>query len=513
MIEMDRRVFWRGMLLFVVLLAFAIRVSGLTAQSMWRDEIDALAFSQAPLSALLGNFSRAGWNGPLFYLLLRPWVAAAGRSEFGLRYFSLWFGVLGVALLYRLGKSWLSRPVGALAALLMAVAPYMVWYAQELKMYALVSTLVLVTLILYHRAVHGSDWRIWTMVIGLTWVTAGVHIMGGLLVLVLVGLFFAWWPVTRMQWPVALTALLGIALPGLLVAPWVLPLLFRGGNIGHHFVSLGSMVQILLHAFSQGITSFGGSLPIGVIVFGMLAGTALWPDLDRAQIVERVLQGLAKRSTPEATNARPGQLSQVHHVLALWVWLVVPVLGLYAISLRVPMFVDRYLIWIGPALYLLVARGIEQLGRRLKALGVLYLALVLFFAGWGIGKQVSAPIKSDFRAAAAYVRQHRQANELVLFHISYVRQTFEYYYGDSMPYADGIPSDDRTSEADVDAAMRERVAGYDTLWLVLSEPEMWDQRGMTVAWLDRHARVAQQDFARVSVIQYHLSPPSQRDSP
>ena len=115
--KLDRHVLRRGMLLFVVLLAFAIRVSGLTAQSMWRDEIDALAFSQMPVPALLGNFTRAGWNGPLFYLLLRPWVAIAGRSEFGLRYFSTWFGVLGVALIYRLGKAWFLQRTGTVAAL------------------------------------------------------------------------------------------------------------------------------------------------------------------------------------------------------------------------------------------------------------------------------------------------------------------------------------------------------------------------------------------------------------
>jgi hypothetical protein len=176
------------------------------------------------------------------------------------------------------------------------------------------------------------------------------------------------------------------------------------------------------------------------------------------------------------------------------------------------MFVDRYLIWTGPALYLLLARGIEQLGRRLKALGVLYLVVVLLFAGWGVWKQGAVPIKSDFRAAAAYMQQHRRRDELILFHISYVRQTLEYYYGDSSPYADGIASDERTAEADVDAAMRKRTAGYETIWLVLSEPEMWDRRGMTVAWLNKHLQVSRQDFARVSVIQYQVLP-SSRDSP
>ncbi len=475
----DRRILKQGALLFVLLLAFALRVSGLTAQSMWRDEIDALEFSQASLPTLVGYFVRPGWNGPLFYVFLRPWVALAGRSEFGLRYFSLWFSVLGVALLYRLGRAWFSPPAGALAALLSAVSAYMVWYAQELKMYALVCTLVLVVLYVYRLAIQRADWRLWVAVIILTWVTAGVHIMGALLVPVLVLLFVVWWPRSRSQWKVALVALAGVALPGLVAGPWALPTLLHGGNIGHHFVPLGSMARILLSAFSQGITNFGGDWALVVVVYGMLAGTLLRSGSDQA---------------------RP--------VMTAWVWLATPVLGLYAISLRVPMFVDRYLIWIGPAIYVLVARGIVQLRRRSALLGVVYLILVLGLNGWGVWKQLGEPIKSDFRAAAAFVRQRRRPDELALFHISYVRKTFEYYYGDAAPWADGIPTDEQTRESAVDAEMRAHTAGYETVWLVLSEPEMWDRRGMTVDWLTRHAQlVSRADFARVSVRQYRLSAP------
>jgi hypothetical protein len=53
--------------------------------------------------------------------------------------------------------------------------------------------------------------------------------------------------------------------------------------------------------------------------------------------------------------------------------------------------------------------------------------------------------------------------------------------------------------------MRERTAGYEVVWLVLSEPEMWDARGMTVAWLDEHGTPdLQADYARVSVIRYRM---------
>jgi mannosyltransferase len=194
-------------------------------------------------------------------------------------------------------------------------------------------------------------------------------------------------------------------------------------------------------------------------------------------------------------------------VVAAWTWLLVPLLGLYLISTRVPMFVDRYLIWTAPAFYLLLARGLDQLRQRSAFVAGVCLAGLLTLNGVAIWQQNAEPIKSDFRAAAAYLRQHRRPGELALFHISYVRDTFEYYYGAAVPAADGIPTDEATTPEAVDAAMRERTAGYHVVWLVLSEPEMWDARGMTVAWLDAHGQpTARADFARVSVIRYELTP-------
>ena len=78
---MDRRLLWRGALLLVILLAFACGSPGLTAQSLWRDEVDALRFSTLRPRRLLRNFTRPGWNGPLYYVLLRGWAGRpAGAS-------------------------------------------------------------------------------------------------------------------------------------------------------------------------------------------------------------------------------------------------------------------------------------------------------------------------------------------------------------------------------------------------------------------------------------------------
>lgn len=88
----------------LILLAFALRAYHLDHQSLWRDEVDALRFALFPLPKLLETFTQGGWNGPLYFLLLRVWVAAVGQTEFVLRFPSLLGGVLAVPLTYALGQ-------------------------------------------------------------------------------------------------------------------------------------------------------------------------------------------------------------------------------------------------------------------------------------------------------------------------------------------------------------------------------------------------------------------------
>jgi uncharacterized membrane protein len=527
-LEVDLGLLKRGGLLTLLLLAFAVPLSGLTAQSLWRDEIDALRFSQDSLGTLLGNFSRAGWNGPLYYLVLRSWVGLAGQSAFALRYLSLLCSVLGVALLYRLGRDWFSPGLGAVAALLMALSPYGTWYAQETKMYAMLPPLVLAILYLYRRALERRDGLLWAAVVAGVWLLMGLHVMGVLLIPVLAALLLPWWPLVRQarQQTVArpgaagqtraarlLDAVLarqaalalGLSvLPALVALPWAWQMLWRGGNIGHEFVSFPNMVKTMLYAFGRGITTTGGLWPIGLVIFFCLAGTLLWPDPGVASQHGPLLRAL------DALTGRRREIAEPAYVVLLWAWLLVPMLGLWLISTRVPMFVDRYLIWIGPAMFLLLARGYDQLRKRMPFLATLCLAVLLVFNGASVLAQSSTPIKSDFRGAAEYVRALRRPGEPILFHISYVRATFEYYFGPVAPAVNGVATDAQTTPESVDADLRAQLAGPQgqlppVVWLVLSEPEMWDQRGMTVAWLEEHAHPdLRAEFARVSVVRYRF---------
>ena len=103
-----------------------------------------------PLPELLAMFRQPGENGPLFFLCLRPWLTISGQSEFSLRFPSAWAGTLALPIVYILLRRLMSgtgrpgdgRTIATVGALLMATGPYLIWYGQEAKMYALLTALV-----------------------------------------------------------------------------------------------------------------------------------------------------------------------------------------------------------------------------------------------------------------------------------------------------------------------------------------------------------------------------------
>jgi ketosteroid isomerase-like protein len=115
------------------------------------------------------------------------------------------------------------------------------------------------------------------------------------------------------------------------------------------------------------------------------------------------------------------------------------------------------------------------------------------------------PLKSDFRAAAAYVAAHRQDDAPIMFHMPYVRYTFDYYFHGDYAALEGPWTNDGQTEAQVDTAMTRLLANTGDVWVVFSESGLWDARGLVRSWLDRHARLVEvAHFALVDVYHYDL---------
>ncbi len=145
------------MIYFILLLALVLRLPGIT-QSLWLDEAAQAMMSSTPFTAIWqisGDF-----HPPLFHSLLHFWMKV-GMSEAWMRILPLVFGVVTVYLTYLFGLRILkSKKVGLMAALLLAVAPYHVWYSQELRSYSLVTMLTLLSAYLMWQ----KKWKIYAVI-------------------------------------------------------------------------------------------------------------------------------------------------------------------------------------------------------------------------------------------------------------------------------------------------------------------------------------------------------------
>ncbi len=473
-------------------LAFLARIVALDAQGLWRDEVDQWRFALQSWGEMLRNFTRAGWNGPLYSPLLRVWIALTGESPFAMRFFSLLWGVLSVALLYVLVKRLVADTVhgenaARWSALLLALSPYMVWYAQEIKMYTWVPLLVLLALYALDRACIRPSWRWWATVLIATSLAFYSHLLAALLIPVEV-LWF--WLHPRRQpraWQGGALTLALLTLPYLPMLRWIAPMLLAERQTGYPAYTLAEMATTLFGGWTLGVSQSlsGGRLPLYVALFlGMMA-----------------LVGMAALTFRKRFVA----LTQ------LWLWMLVPLLLLWLVSLRGPIFTDRYLIWAAPAFYVLAGTGLATIHNFRRWSIVILLLHVLFLNGVGLYRQATIPMKPQFQLATRYIEAHRAPDELLLFQIPYNHHVMGYYAETMLdPWAEAPFTNWRQEDGSyyiympyVDKEMAALASGYSGVWLVYSEVALWDDRELVKQWLDVHWRlVDQQTYVGVTVYYY-----------
>jgi uncharacterized membrane protein len=507
-----------------MLLAFVMRIFNIHNESLWRDEIDTIRFSFASITEMMGNLTRSGFNGPLYHLLMRGWLSAGGVNDFTLRYFSVCFGVLQVALVFVIARRWFGLHAGIVAAWFTILAPVLIWYSGEGKMYTLQPALLLLALYALGRVIDAPSrgrWNQWWLVFVVA-VSLGyyMHLLTPLFLAVAAVFYVLWWPRSKEHWRGALIALALCTLPYVPMALWQAQTFLAGNATGHAFYSLDTMLFSLFYNWSVGLSDrFPPPFPatsawvamfafVGVALVGVLR-TVFASDQRRATMTPSVVSDLSLRS-----------------VMGVVAWLLLPATLVYLISTRTPVFEPRYVLWSAPALYILMGVGLGSLLRRYRLVAGVSIVLLSMMSLAGVMAQIQYPIRPDVRRAAQVVASRLQPNDVLVFQIPYTRYGLEYYLPQMMPTTpvDPIPVPDdglRTLQGlrtrlvdapftnqgatptDVNAAMQPLLARAQRVWLVEAETSLWDERQMARAWFDAHLmRLQRQDLRGISVSEY-----------
>jgi mannosyltransferase len=187
-----------GLVGLIVLLGATLRLLGLGGHSLWLDEIFTATFVRVDhsLKTMIGYaLSTPIPAPPLWFIITRGFVIAMGSSEFVLRLPAAAAGILAIAVVYRVGRALFGHIEGLIAAFLISISPFHIYYSREARYYAALALFSLLTLYFLHLAVNRREWQWWAGFVVMTIVNVYIHLMAFLVLLAemaFVGVIWAW---------------------------------------------------------------------------------------------------------------------------------------------------------------------------------------------------------------------------------------------------------------------------------------------------------------------------------
>jgi hypothetical protein len=382
----------------LVLAAFALRMYRLAQQPLSWDEGWSIGLSTLGW-AEINRITALDVHPPLFYDVLRIWLRL-GRHEVLMRCLSVFAGVVTVPIGYATARMWTRTagagerrgPVGTLAATVITLSPFLLYYSQVVRMFSLCAALTLLATYCLLKAMDGG--RFSSYVGFVLSATAALYTFYYTAFVLAAALVYALFMRPR-RWR---ALLISAAVTALLYAPWLLyavpPMLERVGSRTGFALSGTDLLRFLADGVFGLVFAYGAGW-IAVYTVLLLSVAAVF-------VAWRERQSIRCLTLP----------------------LLAVVLSLMAVSIgaKAHMFAARYLISASPFLALLIAWAISVCWRRSKWLGALGLILLVASALPTVSRYVyqkSYEVSGAFDPEAdyRYLQDKTLPNDIVFFNV------------------------------------------------------------------------------------------------
>ncbi len=444
-------------------------------KSIWLDEAFSIVISQRSLPDLLSMVVRTDTHPPLYYMLLKIWLLF-GSSEVQARSLSAVFSIAAIPLMYMVASSLFEdRRAGLLGAAILAFSPFQIWYAQEVRMYAMLTFFVLASAYFFLQALKQGAPVFWAGYV----VTTSLALYtdnGAIWYVASISIFFL---LARRRFPDRLGGWLVSNLAvGLSFVPW-LPFFFQLTQGATQILWLSPpSFRTVLGAFLD-FQSY--NFPLIEISLLYLTTIFVW-----AFIVPR--------------KSWQQQLATL--------WLFLPLFVSLLLSLRQPIFLSRNLIAASLGYYLLVTAILLKF--KSNRLVLLLLLPLLGMNLVSIGRNAWVIQKEDWRDAAKYVANVARGKPggLVVFLPGYAELPFQYYFKDyhQFVYTQGYPGDELLLHPDPKEVqdLDQLFEGHPYVWLVTRDVDSVAPDSKVKGWLDSHGYTRSPDYLSpgISVLTY-----------
>jgi hypothetical protein len=428
-----------------LIIGTALRLHRIGAESLWLDEAFSVDLAHSTLSRLFIETAK-DVHPPLYYLALHYWVRIAGDSETAVRLLSAIASVGVIGVLFTLASRLFGYATGLSAALLAAIAPFQIEFAQEARMYALLSLLSLMSLSTFVALVERGRLASFLGYVAATALMLYTHAYGVFVLLAealaLVVIVASRAPdLRRFAKPCALAQACAV----LLFLPWLPVLLRQIFQVQRGFWIPERPPGSILET----ITLYSGSVPLAWLLSALAA------------------IGLVAVVLRRAESSGPRRLT----LPVLGLWLMCPLIVPLAISqISEPIFLPKYTIVASLAFTVLAARAVAIAPGRVGRIGI---AALIAWASWTpLHEYYGTTRKVAWRDAVAGIDRAARAGDLMFFNQPYAEIPFDYYSRRSdlvkIPF---LKDHDDLTAFTLKSLIMLEARGHNRVWLVLSNPD------------------------------------------
>ena len=467
--------------LFLIALVFFNSLL-LFSQSIRLDESQSIWSATKPIPALL-RFMAEDVNVPLYTLLLHFWLQIFGTGIETVRSLSIIFFVLTLPVLYQLAKESSNSNVAILTICLFALSPFVTWYSAEARTYTLFVLLATLSNLYFLRMVR----------------TDGGKGKLGYTLSTLFGLythfFFMFLAATQLVYVFYKTA----------------SKIYKSNKSGQSILHLFAKYKNLpLDVIVSQIIAFGGFLP-WIIYFLTLGSAANTQPLIPRPSSFNIFQTLVNFVFGFQSYSVQAILISLWPLLILIMFFVftrrqryltsgldyfalasfLPIMLVFVVSYLRPVFLSRYLIFVTPTLFFLIAWTLINFPRKIYVYVTGGFLIIMF--SFLVFQNVSSatPVKEDYQDVAGYISKKASPQDIVAVTPPFTVYPIEYSYTGTAKIVT-IPDWDRYNRGPIPEFSQQNLAkqidGFKTQYANIFVVYSYDQgyEGSIKNYLDGH---------------------------
>ena len=319
-------------ILFIFILNIVTKIIGLTTNCLSLDEPFSVFYAQMNVKDIILELLK-GNNPPLWEIILHYWIRVFGTGIVSVRFLPLIFSSLTAVILFITGKRFFNYQVGITASLLFTFSNYHVFFSHEARVYPLFCLLTVISVYYFLSYIKQPHrWKYLIIITVTNIVICYAHYFGFFVLFI----EFLWaLCLVKFEKRIFYTFLLSIAV---------------------FLVAYIPIINIFIARLNDSVSHGTWLSPVSGDSWFFLLG--FWSN-NRVNLILFLIPLLL--SLVLLIKKLIHQYQQTIFTALVFSWFWIPFLLMYFISFRIPMFLDRYLIYISPAFYLILPISLNML--------------------------------------------------------------------------------------------------------------------------------------------------------